>query len=194
MLASGILYKSVNGGKTFDKVDVTSSVYFSQIVRTADERIVRSITLSKCRAYRPRQVYLPSSTDIWVSLDKGNSFVQRPYDHSQFTIWADYCEPHPTKGEWLACLSLNPAFPTKSKSRWQAVVTQDMGATWTVVANYALDLGWAYECVPFLLVLALDCAPLRKTFPRFSHLLQPRSPHSYRCRCSIHLEGRLSFE
>lgn len=46
MLASGVLYKSVNGGKTFDKVDVTSSVYFSQIVRTADERIVRSITLS----------------------------------------------------------------------------------------------------------------------------------------------------
>lgn len=92
-------------------------------------------------------MYLPSSTNVWVSMDKGNTFVPRPYDQTKFTIWADYCDPHPTNGNWLACLSLNPQYPTKSSSRWQAVITQDFGQTWTAVADYALDVAWAYEYV-----------------------------------------------
>lgn len=47
MLASGTLYRSMNGGKTFDKVEATAGVYFSSIVRTADERLVRSLCRSR---------------------------------------------------------------------------------------------------------------------------------------------------
>jgi hypothetical protein len=40
MLASGTLYRSMNGGKTFDKVDTTTGVFFSGILQSANEHVV----------------------------------------------------------------------------------------------------------------------------------------------------------
>lgn len=60
-------------------------------------------------------------------------------------IFADNCQTHPTEGSWLLCMAMNPKYASQGGSRLQAVVSQDMGATWTLIADYAADAGWAYE-------------------------------------------------
>lgn len=42
-------------------------------------------------------------------------------------------------------MAMNPKYASQGGSRLQAVVSQDMGATWTLIADYAADAGWAYE-------------------------------------------------